>query len=232
MGRGVVDPPDDFRASNPPSNPELLQWLTDRLIESGYSTRALTREILSSDTFARRCASQVSSSESLDAAPVFAGYPLRRMKAEVLFDAIQDATGVQKSRSGGGDLPPTTRAVRLAKVPRDGFLKTFGKPDRLLSCECERSDDLSLSQSLQLLNGPDVRQMIAARPNRLDALVASSDDPDELVDSLYLGTLTRYPTAEEAAAMTEHIAAAASRREAAEDILWALINSNEFSWIR
>lgn len=232
MGRGIVDPPDDFRGSNPPSNPELLEYLTDRLIASGFSTQAVVREILASDTFARQSVSQSTSPETLDGAAAFAGYPLRRMSAEVLLDAISDVTGVPVQHEIPGHSPRVERAVRFPAAPQEGFLKSFGKPDRLLSCECERSGDASLSQSLLLINGPDVRDRIAARPNRIDRLLDHSGDPQDWIGAMYLSALTRLPTADELRTMSAHAAQAVSDREAAEDILWALINSQEFYWIR
>lgn len=243
MGRGIVDPPDDFRSSNPPSHPELLEYLTDRLIASGFSTRALSREILMSDAFARTSISQSSSPDSLDRAAVFAGYPLRRMSAEVLLDAISDATGVSSTFQIPEQKEPTRgRAVTFAAIPRDGFLKTFGKPDRLLSCECERSADASLSQALQLLNGDEIRKKISKRPNRIELVQQSIDSQPEdnsqdlryeqFVNTLYISVLTRLPTANESAALVDHLTQSTDQRAAAEDILWALINSQEFPWIR
>jgi len=232
MGRGIVDPPDDFRLSNPPSNPELLEYITDRLIETGYSTRTLAREILNSDAFARQSVSQEATDEELEAAAVFAGYPLRRMSAEVLLDAISDATRVMTTMESEGRAVGMGRAVRHPGMPRDGFLRVFGKPDRLLSCECERSTAASLSQSLLLINGEDVRRKLTTRPNVLDAVEADAADPREVVEALYQSVLTRLPTAEEREAMTEYLSSGADRRAAAEDVLWALLNSQEFFWIR
>lgn len=232
MGRGIVDPPDDFRLSNPPSNPELLEYITDRLIESGYSTRTLAREILSSAAFARQSISQEATDEELQAAAVFAGYPLRRMSAEVLLDAISDATQVGTSMESEGRVVGLGRAVRHPGMPRDGFLRVFGKPDRLLSCECERSTAPSLSQLLLLINGEEVRLKLTARPNVLDAIAAETADPDQIVAALYQRVLTRLPTAEEREAMSQYLGSADQRRAAAEDVLWALLNSQEFFWIR
>jgi hypothetical protein len=232
MGRGIVDPPDDFRVSNPPSNPELLEYLTDRLIESGYSTRTLMREIVSSEAFSRQSVSQESNSDTLDASAVFAGYPLRRLSAEVLLDAISDVTGVMTPLESEGKVGALGRAVRHPGMPRDGFLRAFGKPDRLLSCECERSTDASLSQSLLLINGADIRQKISASPNRLDSLMIDSAEPMELVRAMYLAVLTRLPQDEEAIVMVDYLVDASDLRGAAEDVLWALLNSQEFSWIR
>ncbi len=232
MGRGIVDPPDDFRISNPPSNPELLEYLTDRLIETGFSTRMLAREILNSDAFARQSVSQEATHEELESAAVFAGYPLRRMSAEVLLDAISDVTQVMTTMESEGKAVGLGRAVRHPGMPREGFLRVFGKPDRLLSCECERSTAASLSQSLLLINGEDVRRKLTERPNVLDAVGAESADPHQVVDALYRSVLTRLPTAEERAAMSEYLRDAADRRAAAEDVLWALLNSQEFFWIR
>ncbi len=177
VGRGIVDPPDDFRDSNPPSNPELLEYLTDEFVSSGYSIKRLERIILSSRFFQRQGISQQSEMEGLPLVSVFAGFPIRRLPAEVLLDAVSDATGVPTSfrkgkRDEGENVPDLIieRAVRFAAIPRTaGFLKTFGKPDRLLTCECERSTDSSLTQSLAMLNGPrfsrDCSTITAMSPN-------------------------------------------------------------------
>ncbi len=233
MGRGIVDPPDDFRSSNPASNPELLEYLTDRLIESDFSTRALVREILLSDSFSRSSISQNPSLDALDGAPVFAGYPLRRMSAEVLLDALSDATGVPSEFNIPEEKNPITmRAVAFSSVPRDGFLRTFGKPDRLLSCECERSADGSLSQALQMLNGEEIRTKISQRPNVIERCRLNEVADEEFVAQIFLSTLSRHPSNEEQTRLVQHLVDNPDRRAAAEDILWALLNSQEFPWIR
>jgi Protein of unknown function (DUF1553)/Protein of unknown function (DUF1549) len=233
MGRGIVDPPDDFRDSNPPSNPELLEFLTDELIRSGYSIRHLSRLVLQSRTFARAGIDDLQLT-GLDSSAMFAGYSVRRMPAEVLLDALSDVTKVAKRLD---DDPAAEtfqqRAVARSEVPTNAnFLSTFGKPGRLLVCECERSNSVSLGQSLVLVNGSDMREKLAESKNRLSHLLNETQDLRHVVEQLYLTTLTRSPTAIEAEHMLDFLNKAENKRVALEDITWALINSQEFSVIR
>ncbi len=233
MGRGIVDPPDDFRDSNPPSNPELLEYLTDELIESGYSVRYLTRLILNSRTFARAAIEDVEQAEGLDATALFAGYPLRRVSAEVLFDAISDVTQVYNTQRDSGETPTAVRYAADPGVPeRANFLTTFGKPNRLLVCECERSDAFSLGQSLVLVNGSEVRDKLATTENVIDRISTHEFGLSRAIEELYLTALTRYPSDEELKSLETYINDQPERRLGFEDVLWALINSKEFALVR
>lgn len=233
MGRGIVDPPDDFRDSNPASNPELLEYLTDELIRSNYSVRSLSMQILTSRTFARAAVDDVHI-HGLDAEANFAGYPMRRMSAEVLMDALSDVTQVISKVEEQATAPTSLqRAVVRAEVPPgSGFLATFGKPNRLLVCECERSNAVSLGQSLMLINGSDMRNKLAESRNCISGLLNSKASFPQAIDDLYMATLTRKPTATESKCMLDYITQAANPRAAIEDVLWALINSQEFAVIR
>lgn len=233
MGVGIVDPPDDFRDSNPASNPQLLDYLTDELIRSDYSTRHVARLILSSRTFQRQSASDPSAEEPLGGAHVFSGYPLRRMPAEVLYDAISDVTGVFSSPESKDASQLQTRAVARVDVPvKSGFLTTFGKPGRLLVCECERSSEVSLGQSLVLVNGIETREKLASSVNCLSRLTENDAAVDSIIESIYFAALARPPREEELTRLSEYIATAPSKRAALEDVLWALLNSKEFPLIR
>lgn len=233
MGRGIVDPPDDFRDSNPASNPELLEYLTDELIRSKYSVRSLTRLILSSRTFARAAVDDVHV-QGLDAEANFAGYPMRRMSAEVLMDALSDVTGViNKVEEQTSASTFAQRAVVRAEVPAgSGFLATFGKPNRLLVCECERSNAVSLGQSLMLINGADMRSKLAESRNCIASMLNEKSDLNKVIDELYMATLTRTPSFEESKHMVDYVSQSSNSRAALEDVLWALINSQEFAVIR
>jgi Protein of unknown function (DUF1553)/Protein of unknown function (DUF1549) len=233
MGRGIVDPPDDFRDSNPPSNPELLEYLTDELMRSDYSVRHLSRLILQSRTFARAAMDDRYES-GIDGAPMFAGYPLRRMPAEVLLDALSDVTQVITKLDEGDRVSTSSqRAVARAEVPVGAnFLTTFGKPNRLLVCECERSSSVSLGQSLVLVNGSEMREKLAESRNQLTELLQRSNDQHQMLEQLYMSTLTRMPEPSESVVMLEYLANSGDKRAALEDILWALINSQEFALIR
>ena len=232
MGVGIVDPPDDFRDSNPPSNPELLEYLTDELIRSQYSTRHLTRLILASRTFQRQSAAEATPEEPLGGARVFAGYPLRRMSAEVLYDAISDVTDVYSPPEGAVSLAQCRSMAQVNVPTKAGFMQTFGKPGRLLVCECERSSDASLGQSLVLVNGLETRDKIAADRNRIDTLLQQAGSPAEKLETLFLTTLARPPRREEVARFVDYVASSTTPRSAWEDVLWALMNSKEFSLIR
>ncbi len=232
MGVGIVDPPDDFRDSNPPSNPELLEYLTDELIRSQYSTRHLTRLILSSRAFQRQSAAEATPEQPLGGARIFAGYPMRRMTAEVLYDAISDVTDVYAQPEGATTLAECRSMAQVNVPTKAGFLQTFGKPGRLLVCECERSSDASLGQSLVLINGLETRDKIAASENRIAQLMKQPGSTADKLQSLFLTTLARMPRREETDRFVDYVTDAASPRQAWEDVLWALMNSKEFSLIR
>jgi hypothetical protein len=256
FSRGIVDPPDDFRDSNPPSNPELLDFLAVQLKQSNHSLKSLSRIILTSETFARSSDGNVAQMISLDPSIYFASYPIHRLSAEVLLDAIADATGVHSEwPNDSPEAVRNTRAIRLPGVPKKrGFLTTFGKPDRLLVCECERSSQVSLGQSLALVNGKEVRDKLTDAKNRIDALIRSERSNFDLVEELFLVTLCRPPSPREmeraiqlldtatdkpqsiedaALAITQNLTAPLyQKRRAMEDLLWALLNSKEFVMLR
>ncbi len=240
MGRGIVDPPDDFRGSNPPSNPELLEYLTDAFIEHGYSTRWLTRQILRSQTFQRQgIAKEESDPQNETAIANFAGFPIRRMGAEVLQDAIADVTGTTlqfktHSQAANDELtdPIRARAVLFPSITRRNiFLKAFGKPDRLIDCECERSSDLSLRQSLLLVNDQSIRDQIKDDDGSV-LRFSKLEDPRGGVSELYRMALCREPSTQEWQAIDPMLSDPSHRRQAFEDIAWAIINSKEFLFIR
>lgn len=233
MGVGIVDPPDDFRDSNPPSNPDLLEYLTDELIQSNYSARHVARTILNSRAFRRMAASEPSVDNPLGGPRVFTGYPMRRMQAEVLFDAVSDVTGVPNPPGEQCNTTTGGRAVARVEVPtKAGFLSTFGKPGRLLVCECERSSEVSLGQSLVLVNGVETRDKLSQSDNRLTDWIADSRPLGEVIEDMFLTTLSRPPSAQESQSMVDYVNSASSRRASMEDVIWALLNSKEFPLIR
>ncbi|MDR3634851.1 MAG: DUF1549 and DUF1553 domain-containing protein [Isosphaeraceae bacterium] len=222
-GRGIVDPVDDFRDSNPPSNPALLDALAGELVRNGLRLRPLVALIMKSRTY------------QLDAVPNetnagdevnFSHAIVRLLPAEVLLDAISDALDEpgQFRRA-----PRDSRAVQLPGVTAEGdFLKVFGKPDRLLSCECERSDSTSLAQAFQLINGEAIREKLVADNNRLGALLKVKASEESIVDELALAILGHALDDEGKAGVLRHVAGAGDRRKAWEDIAWAMLNSKEF----
>jgi hypothetical protein len=249
FGRGIVEPPDDFRESNPPSNPELLEQLATDMRAEGYSLKRLSRNILASSTFARASIAESSDENLLPTTPYFASYPLRRLAAEPLIDAISEVTGVPSPlRTGDEDNSTVYSAMRMPGIPKKpGFLTTFGKPNRLLVCECERSSQISLGQSLAMTNGVEIRDKIAAPSNRLDGYVEqlqlhakgdiSAMSPERVIEELFLRALSRKPSQRELRSSLDALEPTANSDRAAvrvvlEDLLWALLNSKEFMMLR
>ncbi|MFM7516233.1 MAG: DUF1553 domain-containing protein, partial [Pirellula sp.] len=244
FGRGIVDPPDDFRESNPPSNPELLSQLANDFRADGYSLKKLSRDILSSSAFARSSQGDRADENILPTAPYFASYPLRRLAAEPLMDAISEVTGViSPMKTGDSENTTVYSAMRMPGIPKKpGFLTTFGKPNRLLVCECERSNQISLGQSLAMTNGVEIRDKIASGSNRLSGYLEqlqayqagdnSAMSPEKIIEELFLRALCRKPSARELQSTLEVLGSAQDPRIALEDILWALLNSKEFMMLR
>jgi hypothetical protein len=185
FGRGIVEPPDDFRDSNPASNDELLDALAREFVAHGYDAKHIIRLILNSRTY--QLSAQTNDRNQEDNKYFSHCYP-KLLPAEVLLDAISQATGVPERFAG---LPPGTRAVQLP----DGevnhvFLKTFGQPARELACECERESESNLAQALQLINGPTIHQKLREPNNRIGQLLAKNLSPQQIVEELYLSTLS------------------------------------------
>jgi len=223
MGRGIVEPVDDFRDSNPPSNPALLAALTDHLVAHEMRLKPLVRLILTSRAYALGAAPN---GTNADDEANFARARVKLLPAEVLLDAIGQALDHREPLPRS---PGQTRAVGLPGVAMGGeFLKVFGKPDRLLTCECERSEATTLAQAFQLINGEAIRARLEARDNRIGRLLASGAADEDMLEELTLATLGRRPTAEEQSGLLAHVAAAPDRRRAWEDVAWALLNSKEF----
>jgi hypothetical protein len=223
LGRGIVEPVDDFRDSNPPSNPPLLDALTAEFEAGGMRLRPLVALVMKSRTY--QLSSRPNETNADDEAN-FARAAVRLLPAEVLLDALGQALG----RSGSfPNAPEGTHAVQLPGARMGGqFLKSFGKPDRLLTCDCERSEATTLAQAFQLINGPAVRQALEADDNRIGRLLKGGRTDAEIVDEVYLAALCRRPSAAERRALLDHVARAPDRRKAWEDASWAIVNSKEF----
>jgi len=223
LGRGVVDPVDDFRESNPPSNPALLDALTDELVAGGFQLRPLVELVMTSRTY--QFGAEPNATNADDEVN-FSRATVRLLPAEVLLDALGQALGKQ------GDFPGAPAGLGATQLPgaRMGgpFLKVFGKPDRLLTCECERSESTTLAQAFQLINGDAVRDMLEGADNRVGRLLASGASDGVVLDELTLAALARTPTASERAGFLAHVRGAADRRKAWEDVAWAVVNSKEF----
>jgi hypothetical protein len=226
LGRGLVDPVDDLRSTNPPSNVALMDALAQDFARGGFDLKRLMRTILTSRLY------QLDSQPTADNAAdnrFFSHFLVKRVPAEPLLDAIDRVTS---SPTKFQNLPRGTRAIELpdAEYP-DYFLNTFAKPRRASVCECERSPDESLAQALHTLNGDVLATKIADSSGRVATLVKENKSPDEIVDQLYLAALCRHPTDDERAAGQQHLKDHANPREYYEDLLWALINSKQFLFV-
>lgn len=223
MGTALVEPIDDLRATNPPSNPELLDALATDFVKDGYNLRKLMRAIMVSRVF------QLSSTSTDDNAAdtrFFSHYPTRRLPAEVLLDAIDHVCGTQERFTG---VPLGTRAIELPDPNFSSyFLDTLGRPQRIVSCECERTAEPNLAQVLQLANGELVQRKLTDKAGRLSKLIAEKASDEKAFTEFYLVTLSRRPTVTEIEHCRSILASAADRRAGLEDILWALINGREF----
>jgi hypothetical protein len=225
MGRGLVEPLDDMRATNPASNPELLDALAADFVAHKYNLKHLIRTILNSRAY--QLSSSVAPGNEADATNVhFTRYTVRRLTAEQVADAADSATGTREKYVG---LPTGTRAIQLPdpKV-RSYLLDVFGRPPRQISCECERTATPNIAQALHLLNGDTLNKKIADPTGRVEQLLNAKTPPAKIVEELYLVTLSRPPHADESAKALEWIGRAPSPREGAQDLLWVLMNSREF----
>jgi hypothetical protein len=222
-GKGIVDPVDDFRDSNPSANDALLDALAKDFAGHHFDVKHLIRTICNSRTYQL---SAQPNAYNRDDNKYFSHAVTKMYSAEVLLDAICAAMGVPEKYAG---LPFGTRAVQLP----DGeiqhvFLKTFGQPGRELACECERESDSNLAQALQLINGPTINEKNRNPNNRLGKLLAKKLPEREILNDLYLAALARPPVEGEIKATLDHVHAAKDRRKAWEDVQWAIINAKEF----
>ena len=223
MGRGIVEPVDDFRDSNPPSNARLIDELSKQFVSNGFSQKWAVRTICNSRTY--QLSSRKNGFNKDD--EIYSSHAnTRLLSAEQLLDGICAVTSVPEQFPG---FPLGTRACELADPPTDHyFLKVFGQPQREMACQCERSSESNLSQALQMINGPVVHNKLRADNGRIALMIKDMKPDDEIIASLYLAALARTPSAEELTASKTHIAAQTDRRQALEDVGWAILNSKEF----
>src|SRR6185436_3532405 len=221
LGRGIVEPVDDFRPSNPPANQELLTALADEFTRTGLNQKELIRVILKSRTY--QLSSQASELSRRDV-KCFSHASSRLLSAEQLLDAISAVTGTPEEFPG---LPAGTRAAQLPS-PELGthFLRIFGQPGRETACECERGQDPKLTQALQLINGPMITAKLQAKTSRLSK--REGTPPAETVIDFYYAALSRPPSEEELKLAMAYISESESPRQGLEDLCWALVNSKEF----
>ncbi len=229
FGRGLVEPIDDLRATNPPSNPALLDRLAEDFIAHHFDLHHLLRTILNSRAYQR--SSQATPGNQVDRENTqFTRVTPKRLSAEQLADAIDFATG---SPTRYADLAPGTRAIALAdpEIPAP-TLEVFGRPDRQTSCLCERGQQPNLAQAMHLLNSPELRSKLSDPNGRVAKLVRSGQPINALIDELYQVTLSRRPRVSERKRAQAWVAAAPNRQLGLEDLLWVLLNSREFLFVR
>lgn len=227
MGKGIVDPVDDLRATNPPSNGPLLDALAEEFRKQRYDQKKLLKTIMSSYVYG--LASKPSPRNVSDTRN-FSRHYRQRLRAEVLLDAISDITQVPETFGAGA---PGTRAVSLWTVRTESvFLDSFGRPDPNQDPPCERTPDTSVVQALHLMNAPNLHRKISAEQGRAAKLAASTRPPKEVVEEIYALVYSRPPSADELATCLKlYEKPGATRRQATEDLLWALLNTPEF-WFK
>jgi len=223
MGKGIVDPVDDFRDSNPAANDELLDALAREFAKNKFSMKHLVTTIMKSRTY--QLSAQPTETNK-DDTKYFSHAVTKLLSAEQLLDAICDFSAVPEKFAG---LPLGTRAVQLP----DGevnhpFLKAFGQPARELACECERESDGNLGQALQLINGPTVNEKVRNPDNRLGKMLAAKMSDDAMLTEIFYAALARAPFEDEKKIALGHVAKGKDKRKAWEDVIWAVINTREF----
>jgi len=224
FGRGLVDPEDDMRATNPATNPELLDALAKHFVDHGYDMKDLVRTICRSTTY------QLSSEPNqynADDRQNFSRYYPRRLQAEVLCDAIDATTG---SKTGFGGMPPGARAIQLPYADYSSdFLTVFGRPKGDSACECERGSDANLSQGLHLVNSAEIMGKLSNGSGRAATLAKDqAAKSDAKLRELYMTAFGRPPTADEQAFLLAYLEQKSHSQQAFEDVVWSLLNSKEF----
>ena len=222
---GLVENVDDLRLTNPASNEALLTAAADYLVEEEFDLKSLMRAILQSATYQR---SSMPLPENQADERFYSRYYPRRMMAEVLLDAISQVTAAPTQFP---NYPAAWRALELPDANVDSkFLKTFGRPDRLITCECERTDDPSMVQVLHISNGDTINEKLAAKGNRLEQLLAAGASNETIIEEACLAALSRFPTDGEKQKMLAVLAEAsdADRRVLIEDLYWSILSSREF----
>jgi hypothetical protein len=223
FGRGLVEPIDDMRATNPATNESLLDELAKHLREQKYDVKAFTRTLLNSRVYQLGTQTKANVSDEQN----FSHAVPKALPAEVLLDALSQATGVPEKFNGW---PEGVRAIQMwdNRMP-SYFLQIFGRPVRASVCECERSNEPSIAQALHLMNAPEIMAKVRARRGIARKLADSDRTPTAIIDELYLGSLARFPTQKEQAVLLELFRESGTdRRAAAEDALWVVLNTKEF----
>jgi hypothetical protein len=232
MGRGLVEAEDDLRLTNPCSNEELMAYLNDEFVRSGFDIRRLIRQIVTSEAYGR---SSVPTGNNARDDRYYARFLVKRLPAEVLLDAISHVTGVPTAFEG---YPRGTRALQLRDSQVSSyFLTAFGRPERVQTCSCERQSDPSVAQALHLANGDTINRKLAEKGSVVDRLLAERAGDGEALNALFLAAYSRTPTEKERAKLLPVLASAplgstaeslAARKGVLEDLAWAILTDNEF----
>ncbi|MGN6543745.1 MAG: DUF1549 domain-containing protein [Aureliella sp.] len=224
FARGIVDPIDDFRDSNPPSNSELLDWLTEQFVSSGCDRKHIIRTIVNSRSYQ---ASYRTTDDNAEDVLYFSHQEPRLLSAEQLLDAINHVTGVVDSL---GSLPEATRATQLPApdLVKLDFLKVFGQPERSTVCACERTSESNLGMAIEFFNGPFIHQKLRNEQNRFRKAMASGLSDEAIITDLYLLSVCRPPSPAELELAMKQMTVRGDRAAAFEDICWALLNTDEF----
>jgi hypothetical protein len=245
LGRGLVEAEDDLRATNPPTNPELFDALAKDFVDHRYDVKHLIRTVMNSSTY-QRSSKPVPGNETDDR--FYSHYLIRRLSAEVLLDAYSQATGVPTpftqvgtgtgGRQNYGGYPLGTRALQLPdSLVVSSFLDSFGRPERAITCSCERQQDSSVSQALHVSNGRTLNDKIRARNSRVEAWLKENIGDEEAVRRVFVLGLSREPTPAEMTKFKGFLAEATAdpmtgRRGALEDLFWSVLASKEFAFNR
>ena len=234
LGQGIVEPFDDFRDSNPPANRELLDALAADFAQSGFDRRHLVRTILLSNTYQ---SSSRPNQYNRGETRFFSHYQPRRLTAEQLVDALGFVTGVPEKFHA---VPSSMKATQLpapdlkphdrGKIGEVEFLKVFGMPERQSVCECDRGDDSSLGQALELFNGKTVQGMLSNKQNHFHQALSKKESTEQIVRDLYLRALSRPPSEKELGIAQFYLTDIDPKEhpQALEDLAWALLNQDEF----
>jgi hypothetical protein len=223
MGRGLVEPVDDMRVTNPPSNPELMEALARELIDNKFDLKSVIRSIMSSTAY--QLSSEPTPSNLHDQQNYARAYP-RRIIAEVILDGVSQVTGTQERFDG---LPEGTRAIQLPDESVGSyFLDVFGRPTRESPCECERPREANLAQTLHLLNSGEMQGKLSAGQGRVANLLKAKKPDGEIIEELYLAAFGRPPRASEIENVLNYVGRQTDKKAAWEDLIWAMLNSKEF----
>lgn len=236
FGVGLVESVDDLRLTNPPSNPELMNAAARYLVDHKYDLKALMRAILQSSTYAR--SSMPVAGNETDGRFYSRYYP-KRLMAEVMLDAISQVSGtptdfftrVDRNAKASYDYPKGFRALQLPDANVNSyFLQSFGRAERIITCECERSSEPSMVQVLHISNGDTVNKKLAAAGSRVEKLLAAKTSDGKIIDEAYLAALTRYPTEAEKSQLLAALSEAgdSDKRVVVEDLFWSVLSSKEF----